>query len=221
MNRILSIRLFAILALLCLTRGPVQAGAAREYEKLEHCHLLPNSSNDGDSFHVGFEGKEFIFRTYFVDTPEVENEFPARVEEQAKYFGITPKEALRIGKIAAQFTHEKLAGKPFTVYTRWHDAKGESRLPRYFAHIVVENQTLAELLVANGLARVFGLPASMPDHTTAAAFKTRLEGLEAQAKSQRLGAWSLTTAAAAPKPADSWNSFFPSKAAASPALVPR
>lgn len=208
----------AFSALVCLAVVPAPASTARDYEKLETCHLLSNPSNDGDSFHVSQEGKEFIFRTYFVDTPEVENEFPDRIKEQAKYFGLTPKEALRIGKIAQQFTHEKLAGKPFTVYTRWQDAKGESRLPRYYAHIVIEDKTLAELLVANGLARVFGTPANLPDRTTAAAFKARLEVLEAKAKSQHLGAWSVKVASV-PKAAGDWGTIFPTKPGASPAAA--
>ena len=33
---------------------------------------MENPANDGDSFHVRAKEKEFIFRLYFVDTPEVE-----------------------------------------------------------------------------------------------------------------------------------------------------
>ena len=59
----------------------------------QSCHYLIKRANDGDSFHVSVNGKEYIFRLYFVDTPEVDTEFPQRVKEQARYFGITPEQA--------------------------------------------------------------------------------------------------------------------------------
>lgn len=192
---------------------------ARPFEKLEHCILLPNPSNDGDSFHVKWKNKEFIFRLYFVDTPETEARFPERVQAQAKYFGVNSEEAIRLGKIAATFTNNKLAPKPFTVYTRWQDAKGESRLPRYYAIIVVEDEQLAELLVANGLARVFGTPANLPTDMTAKAFEAHLRVLESQAKHDHLGGWSLhgQAAPASANSSDAWEKLFPHHPASPPA----
>ncbi|MEA3188582.1 MAG: hypothetical protein QOD99_2412 [Chthoniobacter sp.] len=189
--------------------------APRDFEKLEHCRLMPNESNDGDSFHVKAKGKEFIFRLYFTDTPETEAQFPERVQEQAAYFGIKPEQAIRLGKIAAEFTHGKLGPKEFTVFTRWQDARGESRLPRYYAFVMLDNVTLEELLVGNGLARVFGQPAILPNGTKAATFAAHLRTLEAKAKSQRLGGWSR--AAAPVQTTDSWAKMFPGRAAPSPA----
>ncbi len=183
--------------------------AAVPFVKLENCRLIPNESNDGDSFHVSAGGKESIFRLYFVDTPETEARFPERVAEQGAYFGIKPDQALRVGKIAQSFTRGKLAGKRFTVYTRWQDARGESRLNRYYGIVVVEDKPLSELLVANGLARVFGAPAVLPDGTSAKAFEQRLRKLEEKAKQQHLGAWSIGAAKtpASQSPA-SWESMF-------------
>jgi len=43
---------------------------AKKWETLVDCKLKNNSFNDGDSFHVSHKGKEYIFRLYFVDTPE-------------------------------------------------------------------------------------------------------------------------------------------------------
>ena len=186
--------------------------APRPFERLERCSLIPNEANDGDSFHVRAKGKEYIFRLYFVDTPETENRFPERVQAQAKYFGITPDEAIRIGKIAAAFTRDKLAPKTFTVYTRWQDARGESRLPRYYALVVVEDKQLAELLVANGLARVFGQPANLPTGMHASAFEASLRTLEAKAKQNHLGAWSIHAPASAKQPESSWEKRFPNRA---------
>ena len=83
-----------ILSLLLLyaaeTTGWAQeAPPAQPFTELKGCTLLTNQSNDGDSFHVRTpDGKEHIFRLYFVDTPEAENSFPDRVAEQAQYFGI-------------------------------------------------------------------------------------------------------------------------------------
>jgi endonuclease YncB( thermonuclease family) len=207
---------FVFLFLICAALLAAHASAA-EFEKLDRCTFLPNMADDGDSFHVKWRGKEFIFRLYFVDTPETESRFPERVEEQAKYFGITTDEALRIGKTAAEFTRRTLGSKNFTVYTRWQDARGESRLPRYYAFVLVEEkQQLAELLVENGLARVFGMPAKLPTGMNANTFEAHLRVVEAKAKQDHLGAWGVHAPVKATQPASSWDKMFPSKQAASP-----
>src|SRR5437867_1151686 len=118
-----------IYALIALTLSAVAAGTrthrsapaqkagteqhSREYIKLEHVEFLRNASDDGDSFHVRAKGKEHIFRLYFVDTPETDMDFPDRVAEQANYFGITPQQAVHVGRMAADFTRKQLAGHPF------------------------------------------------------------------------------------------------------------
>jgi endonuclease YncB( thermonuclease family) len=201
---------FLLLALLsCIVLITLHAQAA-EFEKLERCTFLPNMADDGDSFHVRWKGKEFIFRLYFVDTPETEARFPERVKEQAQYFGITTDEALRIGKTAAEFTRRTLGSKSFTVYTRWQDARGESRLERFYAFVVIEDKDqLAELLIANGLARVFGMPAKLPTGMNANTFEAHLRALEAKAKAEHLGAWGVNAPAKSTKPpADSWEKMF-------------
>ncbi len=63
--------------------SPVES-SAKEWTKLQGCTLLANPSNDGDSFHVRHDGKEYIFRLYFVDAPETETRFPDRVKAQRK-----------------------------------------------------------------------------------------------------------------------------------------
>jgi len=90
---------------------------------LQGGHYLTKRPNDGDSFHVSVEGHEYIFRLYFVDAPEISAEFRDRVEEQAKYFGVTVDEVLEVGDLAKQFTREKLT-EPFLVRTCWEDAGG-------------------------------------------------------------------------------------------------
>ena len=49
-----------------------KAPPAQNFQKLENCTYVDNKWNDGDSFHVQSD-REFIFRIYFVDTPESES----------------------------------------------------------------------------------------------------------------------------------------------------
>src|SRR5450755_150163 len=132
----------------------VAQGSGR-WVTLTDCRYVPNPANDGDSFHVQASGREYIFRLYFVDAPETDASLPERVAEQAKYFGLTLPQTLQIGLEAERFTCQKLA-QPFTVRTCKQDARGRSRLPRYFAFVQTDTADLAEQLVANGLARVYG-----------------------------------------------------------------
>jgi endonuclease YncB( thermonuclease family) len=156
-------------------------GFAAEWQTLENCRLIPNPANDGDSFHAEHAGQEYIFRLYYVDTPETDLSFPERVAEQAEYFGVSSKRAVEIGHAAAQFTARALSGR-FTVVTRWQNALGRSKLPRHYAVVMVGGQSLAELLVQNGLARVFGV---MPAKTE----QLKLLALEHQAKANHAGGW--------------------------------
>src|SRR5436190_1509151 len=74
--------------------------AQDEWTKLEHCQLVPNPGNDGDSFHVRANEKEYIFRLYLVDAPETDAADPARLIEQAKYFGISVPQVIELGEAA-------------------------------------------------------------------------------------------------------------------------
>src|SRR5438876_6522750 len=104
--------------IVCLiARAP--ARAAEPWQTLRGCRLVSNPANDGDSFHVRQEGQEYIFRLYLVDTPETDTSFTERVRDQADYFKITPAQAVRVGKKAAEFTERRLGARPFTVLTRW------------------------------------------------------------------------------------------------------
>ena len=180
-----------VLALLPLAALPARENARPEraekadWATLEGCTLGESPSNDGDSFHVMHKGKEYIFRLYFVDCPEENNFFPDRVADQARYFGLTEKATLDVGVAAAKFTREQLKG-PFTVSTRWEDAKGSSQLTREFANITVNGKDLAELLVENGFARIYGLreAAAEPEQKL-----RRLRQLESHAKARHVGAW--------------------------------
>jgi endonuclease YncB( thermonuclease family) len=192
--------LFAI-ALAALFLPATTRAADKNWARLTGCTLMENPSNDGDSFHVKYNGKEFIFRLYFVDTCETSDQIPERVKEQAQQLGITESRVLEAGKAAAELTHSQLAGRPFTVVTRWQDAKGASRLPRYYAFVLYgkgDEHDLASTLAQNGMVRIYGMPAGPPGPMSANQFRASLLDLEASAKARRLGIYgNLSTAGAA------------------------
>ena len=127
---------------------------SRHFTRYEGCEFVPTKYADGDSFKVRIGADAFVLRLYYVDAPESDERFPDRNAEQAKYFGITPAESVEAGKAAKEFLSDLLAGKKFTVFTRWATALGSSKLPRYYAIIEVDGRGLADLFVKNGLARV-------------------------------------------------------------------
>jgi DNA uptake protein ComE-like DNA-binding protein len=174
---------------ICSLGGTACAG---RWLTFTNCRYLPNAANDGDSFHVRAGGREYIFRLYFVDTPETDTSIPKRVEEQAKYFHLTVPQTLQIGLEAERFTRQKLA-RPFTVRTCKQDARGRSRRHRYFAFVQTENADLGEMLVANGLARVYGAASEVPHTNTPEMEWHKLEKLERAAKQNHLGGWGIAT----------------------------
>jgi len=166
----------------------VALDAQEEWTKLEHCQLVPNPGNDGDSFHVRANEKEYIFRLYLVDAPETDAADPARLIEQAKYFGISVPQVIELGEAAKAFVKEKLA-KPFTVFTRMANAMGRSNIERFYAFVQTKDGDLGEQLVANGLARVYGRRGRPPEGLSSAAELQKLKTLENQAKQGKLGGW--------------------------------
>ncbi len=172
---------------------------AADWEVLTGCKFLPGSFNDGDSFHASYKGKTYVFRLYYVDAPEVEDQFPDRVKAQARYFRISPEEALKVGGFAAEFTEKALAGG-FTAITCWQDAKGQTKMGRSFAFIIpngaeVEDlgkTDLAALLIGNGLVRLYGAAGSpaVANAPSGGQIEGRLAALEQHARQDNLGAYS-------------------------------
>jgi endonuclease YncB( thermonuclease family) len=158
------------------------------WETLDNCTLAENQYNDGDSFRVRQGDREFIFRLYFVDTPEMDDAFKERVQEQADYFGVDSKTVVEVGQQAATYVRQQLS-QPFTVVTRWQQAQGRSKLPRFYAFVEVNGQDLGSLLVSQGLARVFGVRATTPKGMVAETARAALLALEDSARHERLGAW--------------------------------
>ena len=184
----------ALWALFCAT------GLAGEWQKLTGCRLIESNYNDGDSFHVSHGGKEFIFRLAYVDTPETRalKEFTERTTDQAKYFGIKKSVLFEMAAQASGLTKQAL-GQPFTVWTDWTDAKGNSQIPRAFGIIETSQGDLAELLVKHGLSRVYGYSPARPDGTPSARYKAKLKELEEKAFAEKAGAWAQTKRQSPPK----------------------
>jgi len=183
-----------VLTIFMLLAGPFACHAEKRWYTKVNCELVPNESNDGDSFHVKVKGREYIYRLYFVDTPESDYGLPERVKEQADYFGIAdPKDAVKIGKEAKEFTRKFLANG-FTVYTKGADAMGRSELDRDYAMVEVDGKDLGVALVEQGLARIYGQQESPPDGPSISIMRSRLKTAERDAKEAKRGAWALAGA---------------------------
>jgi competence ComEA-like helix-hairpin-helix protein len=167
-------------------------GQEPKWEVLEGCRLVTNAVVDGDSFHVLHQGREYIFRLYFVDSPESDPMLKDRISDQAAYFGISAGNIPRAGQLASRFTREKLAGRDLTVITRWRNAMGRSSLARFYSVVLVGDANLAEELVANGLARIYGFRANWPDGPRSTEFINKLKNLELTAREQKRGVWDAT-----------------------------
>jgi DNA uptake protein ComE-like DNA-binding protein len=158
---------------------------------MENCRLVPSAANDGDSFHVSVNGKEYMFRLYFVDAPETDSADPARLIEQAKHFGVTVPQVIELGEAAKAFTREKLA-EPFAVTTRMANAMGRSGAKRFYALVQTKDGDLGEQLIANGLARIHGTTATRPGGSSSAVEREKLAQLESEAKQRKIGGWGIT-----------------------------
>jgi len=179
-------------------KSPEKTG---RFEVYHRCTLVEARNNDGDSFKVRLpHGKEAEFRLYFVDTPESAFKSYAggdtnhdRIRQQAADLGgITPAQAVEVGKKGKAFTLGLLASKPFTLYTEWDSPFHDNR---YHAHIQVtqdgKQRWLHQILVERGLVRLITKPADLPDGTPAAREKENLRNLEREAKRTQTGVWGL------------------------------
>lgn len=166
------------------------APPAKPFQRLDNCIYKPQRWDDGDSFHVILpDQKEVILRLYFVDTPEEERVYTDRINEQAAYFGITPEAVLEVGREASEFTKHALA-RPFTIHSRWRRALGRSSMWRYYAIVnTSDGRDLNEMLVINGLARIYGTRTPLPNGQDSREYLAHLYELENDAKLAKRGAW--------------------------------
>ena len=186
--------LFALMLSTGLLRSPAQQvrdeqSPEAKWETLANCQFVTNALVDGDSFHLVHAGREYIFRLYFVDAPEKDATLRDRIVDQAAYFGIATADVPRAGALAARFTRDKLTGHKLTVITRWQNAMGRSSLARFYCVLTVDDENLAESLVAAGLARIHGLRANYPDGPRSTTFIAKLKNLELIAREKKLGVW--------------------------------
>lgn len=194
MSRRLFIYKLAALAtcLICIADVDVaEAGREKDWIVLENCRLVPNKANDGDSFHIRANDTEYLVRLYFVDAPETTSVGPARLIEQAEYFGVSVPQVIEIGLNAKQFVDAKLS-EPFTVVTRLAGGLGRSKVQRIYGFVRINDADLGEQLVANGLARIHGTSATPPGGSTSAAERQKLQGLEREAKQRKAGGWGMS-----------------------------
>ncbi len=171
------------------------------YETHRGCTLVEARNNDGDSFMVKLpNGKKAEFRLYFVDTPESafktyaggDTNHPRIREQAADLGGITPEQAVEIGKKAKIFALDKLGSSPFDIHTCWDSPFNDNR---FHAFVEVKHdgksRWLHEILLEKGFARIHTKGAALPDGTTSTRHKTRLKELENAAKRSHVGAWGL------------------------------
>lgn len=160
---------------------------------------------DGDSFSVRFpDGEARTIRLYGVDCLEwhvTDDTDSRRLRAQRRYFGIaeaggSPDASIALakgfGERAAMRVRELLE-EPFTVHTKWADARGDGKFKRYYGFVATgEGRDLGEQLVAEGLARAFGVCRQAPDGRSRDDYCECLRDLELAAAKQGLGVWAKT-----------------------------
>ena len=166
---------------------------AADLQAFNSCVLKENKSNDGDSFHVVAGDRHLLVRLYFVDCPETSawaKSDARRLGEQMNHFGLpSVVDTVHFGKLAARFTRDKLS-KPFTLYTAFAGAPGRSAVKRIYGFVETDQgEDLASLLVANGLARTYGVRRKTPHGIAHDEMVLRLGDMEAAAMLKRSGIW--------------------------------
>ena len=178
-------------------------GFARGWTELEGVVFETDGYSDGDSFRAKRNSSKYMFRLYFVDAPETDDRFESRVLEQAAYFGVTKEEVMKAGEKAGEWMKELLGKETITVFTRYTDARGASDRKRYFAMVKVGDRWLSELLVEQGLARIYGMQVELPDGTSFKKYWRNLERLEKEAKERNRGLWGVASGTPPADPAAS------------------
>lgn len=182
-------------------KRPASAEKTGAYETYRNCTLADYRNNDGDSFMLRLpDGREAEFRLYFVDTPESafkrysggETNHERIRQQAAELGGITPEQAVEIGRKGKAFTLGLLDSAPFTIHTCWDSPFHDGR---YHAFVEVKEngrtRWLHELLVEKGLVRIKTKPADLPDGTPASKHRDHLRDLERRAKQNGTGVWGL------------------------------
>jgi len=171
-----------------IASSDVAAAKQKQWQQFTQCRYVEKEYNDGDSFRVNCEGREFVLRLYYVDAPETDLSNGMRVGEQRAYFGVTIEDVLATGERATERVRNILQ-EPFSVTTRWAYAAGRSADPRFYGFVDVGDKRLIEVLLAEGLVRAKGVTAKLPTGEKSKMYLDKLRDIERQAKDQKRGAW--------------------------------
>jgi endonuclease YncB( thermonuclease family) len=161
------------------------------WRSLEDCQLADAAPGSGDNFLVQHGREASLFRLYWVDCPESSENDATRLRKQARYFSISEEDVMQSGKTARRFARKFLRGS-FTVHTRWQDARADPQTS-YYAIIEKDGEYLSEALVAEGLARIYGMPTDepWPEGPAPRTYLGRLKHSERQAQRDGAGIWGL------------------------------
>ena len=184
---------------------PLSAAAAKPLQKLENCTLVPTNWADGDSFRIKTaDGAQHTIRLYGVDCLETDVNSETderRLRQQRQYFGITTsggggRQSIKLAQDFGRKAAETTAGllrQPFTVHTRFQDARGDPRFKRVYGIVTcADGSDLASELVKAGLARAYGFDSDTPDGKTYKQAQEALRTLELQAAKSGVGIWAMT-----------------------------
>ncbi len=187
--RFVPIVLVAVLAGFHASNGA--AAKPKAWERLS-CRYVEDKNNDGDSFRVKCEEKDFVLRLYFIDAPETNLRDGERTHQQSEHFGVSLDETMKAGVKATEVARETMKGS-FDVWTKWSSGGGRGKEVRYYGLVEADGKSLVEILVSRGLARIVGQPVPLPNGEKSPAYKKRLAAMESEARKHRVGAWAHST----------------------------